>query len=121
MNNIFVISLAVVSSLSVEMTSCSSTNVYDENAESNLKTDEYKSNWTKLIGSIDPNQDWNMMTKRNITVDIHLGLSGSYKINLYKKIYVGYICVSFLNNSTFCLISEIKLFKQIISNFSIFG
>ena len=59
MNNIFVISLAVVSSLSVEMTSCSSTNVYDENAESNLKTDEYKSNWTKLIGSIDPNQDWN--------------------------------------------------------------
>ena len=85
MNNIFVISLAVVSSLSVEMTSCSSTNVYDENAESNLKTDEYKSNWTKLIGSIDPNQDWNMMTKRNITVDIHLGLSGSYKINLYNK------------------------------------
>jgi len=69
-------------------TSCSkSTDLYDQGAVDQKKTEEkttdFKTNFESKIGKINPNQDWNLFANFDAKITVKAGFSDEYTVGLY--------------------------------------
>ena len=71
-------------------TSCSkSTDLYDQGAVDQKKTEEkttdFKTNFESKIGKINPNQDWNLFANFDAKITVKAGFSDEYTVGLYES------------------------------------
>lgn len=56
----------------------------DDAYDSNYKTNQYQTSFEKVFGTIDSQQDWNMVSSRTANIAVKMGTGESYSVGVYK-------------------------------------